>query len=206
MGDWVGRTLVEGRAPVNNGRASAGSPWELCEDLPGEKIRTRDVGKDGRRVDAWMYLAGDWLTVILTLDADDALAGRHVLDRVRAEYDDGAELTIGSMLRLGKEASYPADFREPRSWNGNVWQHLRTFRKYLFDAMDVEDLKLDGEWIDLANDWAFMVPMVEMASSSRLIPEPLYIYEPAEAKRRDDTRQRNAVIARILPKPLYAKL
>ena len=61
MGDWVGRTLAEGRAPVNNGRASAGSPWELCEDLPGEKIRTRDVGKDGRRVDAWMYLAGDWL-------------------------------------------------------------------------------------------------------------------------------------------------
>ena len=206
MRDWVGRTLVEGRAPVNNGRASAGSPWELCEDLPGEKIRTRDVGKDGRRVDAWMYLAGDWLTVILTLDADDALAGRHVLDRVRAEYDDGVDLTVGSMLRLDKEADYTVDFEEPRSWNSNVWQHLRTFRKNLFDAIDVEDLKVDGEWIDLANDWMFMVPMVEMASSPTLIPDPLYIYEPAEAKRRDDRRQRNTVIARILAKPRYAKL
>ena len=25
---------------------------------------------------------------------------------------------------------------------------LRTFRKHLFDAIDVEDLKLDGAWID----------------------------------------------------------
>ena len=145
-------------------------------------------------------------TVILTLDADDALAGRHVLDRVRAEYDDGADLTVGSMLRLDKEAAYPADFGEPRSWNSNVWQHLRTFRKYLFDAIDVEDLKLDGEWIDLANDWAFMVPMVEMASSPRLIPEPLYIYEPAEPKRREDRQERDSVIARILAKPGYVTI
>ena len=111
------------------------------------------------------------------------------------------------MLRLDKEAAYPADFGEPRSWSSNVWQHLRTFRKYLFDAIDVEDLKLDGEWIDLASDWAFMVPMVEMASSPRRhIREPLYIYEPAEPKRREDRRQRNSVIARILAKPRYAKL
>ena len=145
-------------------------------------------------------------TVILTLDADDALAGPHVLDRVRAEYDEGADLTVGSMLRLDKEAAYPADFGEPRSWSSNVWQHLRSFRKYLFDAIDVEDLKLNGEWIDLATDWAFMVPMVEMAWSPRLIPEPLYIYEPAEAKRQEDRRQRDSVIARILAQPRYAKL
>ena len=145
-------------------------------------------------------------TVILTLDADDVLTGRHVLNRVRAEYENGADLTVGSMLRLDKEADYAVDFEEPRSWDSNVWQHLRTFRKYLFDAIDVEDLQLDGEWIDLANDWAFMVPMVEMASSPRQISEPLYIYEPAEAKRKEDRRQRDAVIARILAKPQYPRL
>ena len=121
-------------------------------------------------------------TVILTLDADDALVDGHVLGRVSAEYDNGADLTVGSMLRLDKEADYAVDFDEPRSWTSNVWQHLRTFRKYLFDSIDVEDLKLDGEWIDLANDWAFMVPMVEMASSPRHIREPLYIYEPSQDK------------------------
>lgn len=145
-------------------------------------------------------------TVILTLDADDALAGRDVLNRVRAEYDDRADLTVGSMLRLDKEAHYAVDFDKPRSWDSNVWQHLRTFKKYLFDAIDVEDLQLNGEWVDLANDWAFMVPMVEMARSPRHIPEPLYIYEPAEPKQQVDRQQRDSVIARILAKPRYAKL
>ncbi len=144
-------------------------------------------------------------TVIVTLDADDALLGRHVLDRVRAEYEAGADATVGSMLRLDKEASYPADFNRPRSWRSNVWQHLRTFRKYLFDAIDVEDLKIDGQWIDLANDWAFMVPIVEMAASPRWIPDPLYLYEPSDQKRTVDRDERDSVIARILEKPAYGR-
>ena len=145
-------------------------------------------------------------TVILTLDADDALIGGHVLERVRAEYEDGADATVGSMLRLDKEASYPVDFNDPRSRSGNVWQHLRTFRKYLFDAIDVEDLKLDGEWIDLAADWAFMVPIIEMASSPKHIPEPLYLYEPASPRQQTCRRERDSIIARILAKPRYSRL
>ena len=84
-------------------------------------------------------------SVIITLDADDALLGPHVLDRVRAEYAAGADVTVGSMLRLDKEARYPVDFDNPRSRGSNVWQHLRTFRKSLFDAISVEDLQLDNE-------------------------------------------------------------
>ena len=145
-------------------------------------------------------------TVILTLDADDALADEFVLGRVQDEYDDGADLTVGSMLRLDKEATYPVDFGEARSWQGNVWQHLRTFRKYLFDAIDVGDLKLDDEWIDVATDWAYMVPMVEMAVSPRFIPETLYLYEPAFPKDEAVRSRRDCTIGRILTKPSYAKL
>ena len=122
-----------------------------------------------------MNFCADPEPVIITLDAADALIGEHVLERVRAEYRDGADVTVGSMLRLDKEAFYPPNFDNPRRWDSNVWQHLRTFRKRLFDAIDVEDLKIDGEWIDLAADWAFMVPIVEMASSPRHIEEPLYL-------------------------------
>lgn len=145
-------------------------------------------------------------SVIITLDADDALIGPSVLDKVRGEYDEGADVTVGSMLRLDKEANYPVDFDNPRSSGGNVWQHLRTFRKYLFDAIAVEDLKLDGEWIDLANDWSFMVPIIEMASNPTYIPEPLYLYEPAAPKSREDRKRRDSIIARILKKPTYRKL
>ena len=145
-------------------------------------------------------------SVIITLDADDALLGPHVLDRVRAEYAAGADVTVGSMLRLDKEARYPVDFDNPRSRGSNVWQHLRTFRKHLFDAIAVEDLKLDGEWIDLANDWAFMVPIIEIASDPRHIPEPLYLYEPAAPKKVEIRRQRDLVIARILKMPAHDRL
>ena len=113
---------------------------------------------------------------------------------------------MGSMLRLDKEAVYPADFKNPRSRGSNVWQHLRSFRKYLMDAIDVKDLKLDGEWIDLANDWAYMVPMVEMACDPRYIPEPLYLYEPAAPRGQGHRERRDSIIARILRKPEYPKL
>ena len=145
-------------------------------------------------------------TVIITLDADDALIGGNALSRVRSAYEEGADLTVGSMLRLDKESNYPVDFSNPRSWRSNVWQHLRTFKKYLFDAISVEDFKLDGEWIDLAGDWAFMVPMVEMATSPIYIAEPLYLYEPASPKTQADRQQRDSIIARILAKPPYSNL
>ena len=145
-------------------------------------------------------------SVIITLDADDAMIGEHVLERVQAEYADGADVTVGSMLRLDKEAFYPPNFDSPRWWDSNVWQHLRTFRKRLFDAIDVEDLKIDGEWIDIATDWAFMVSIIEMASSPRYIADPLYLYEPAEPKTEESREERDAVIARILAKPPYGKL
>ena len=65
---------------------------------------------------------GDPNSVIITLDADDALIGKHVLDRLGREYEDGADATVGSMLRLDKEANYPVNFENPRWWDGNVWQ------------------------------------------------------------------------------------
>ena len=145
-------------------------------------------------------------TVIITLDADDALIGEDVLDRVQSEYDDGADVTVGSMLRLDKEASYPVNFDNPRWWDSNVWQHLRTFRKRLFDSINVEDLQIDGEWIDPATDWAFMVPIIEMAASPRYIPEKLYLYEPGVPKDSESRRERDAVIARILDKQPYSYL
>ena len=145
-------------------------------------------------------------TVIITLDADDSLIGERVLERVGAEYDDGADVTVGSMLRLDKEASYPVNFDEPRRWDSNVWQHLRTFKKRLFDGISVEDLQIYGKWIDPASDWAFMVPIIEMASGPRYIPDRLYLYEPAVPKDEGGRRERDSVIARILTKPRYFKL
>ena len=119
-------------------------------------------------------------SIIVTLDADDALIGDRVLERLALEYGRGADATVGSMLRTDKAADYPVRFDRPREHRGgNVWQHLRSFRKKLFDAVPDEALRLDGDYVDLANDWAFMLPIVEMAANPVHIREPLYLHEPS---------------------------
>lgn len=168
----------------------------------------RNRTRRGLLYNTWNAIANfcaDPQSVIITLDADDALIGTNVVERLRREYEDGADATVGSMLRMDKEAVYPANFERPRWWTSNVWQHLRTFRKYLFDAIDSDDLKLDGEWIDIATDWAFMIPIIEMAENPRNIPDPLYLYEPSERKLKTDRAERDAVIAGILERERYGQ-
>lgn len=181
----------------------------LLTDYADRVTLIRNERQRGSLYNTWNAVARvcvDPETVVITLDADDALIGRHVLERVQAEYDDGADATVGSMLRLDKEATYRANFDNPRRWDSNVWQHLRTFKKRLFDAIAVEDFKIDGEWINLAADWAFMVPIIEMASSPRFIPDLLYLYEPASPKNEAVRRERDRIIGNILSKTPYAKL
>lgn len=181
----------------------------LLADYRDRITVVRNTTRQGLLYNTWNAITNycsDPRSVIISLDADDALIGTDVIERLGHEYDNGADATVGSMLRLDKEAVYPADFERPRWWASNVWQHLRTFRKYLFDAIDIDDFKLDGEWIDIATDWAFMVPIIEMAGSPQYVPEVLYLYEPSERKRSADRSERDAVIARILNKAEYRRL
>jgi len=141
-------------------------------------------------------------SVLVTLDADDALLGAHVLDRVAQAYEAGADLTVGSMLRTDKQATYPVQFENPRACRGgNVWQHLRSFKKHLFDTIPDKALRLDDTYVDLATDWAYMLPLVELARHPVWIREPLYLYEPSGVGKRGDRDVREATIARIVAKP-----
>ena len=140
-------------------------------------------------------------SIIVTLDADDALIGDRVLKRLAREYRRGADATVGSMLRTDKAADYPVCFDRPREHRGgNVWQHLRSFRKKLFDAIPDEALRLDGDYVDLANDWAFMLPIIEMATKPVHIREPLYLYEPSGTGKGAGRTAREETIRRIVAK------
>jgi len=144
-------------------------------------------------------------SVIVTVDLDDALIGPGVLTRLAREYASGADLTVGSMFGTDKGRHYTPDFADPRGRASNLWQHLRSFKKRLFDAIPPEAFRLDGRWIDEAYDWAFMVPLVELAVSPRYVPEELYYYEPTGPKSSADRERRDAIIADILAKPAVAR-
>ena len=181
-------------------------PFEMAwRDIGARCTIIRNRRRQGllaNMVTAIRTICTDPNTVIVTLDADDALIGDEVLLRLTSEYENGADVTVGSMLRTDKAAEYPVRFHRPREHRGgNVWQHLRSFRKRLFDAIPDDALRLDGEYIDLANDWAYMLPIVEMASNPVHIADALYLHEPSgTGKDAAGRKLRDEVIARIVAK------
>jgi len=152
---------------------------------------------------ALRYVCVDPDSIIVLVDLDDALLGDGALARIARELDDGADLTVGGMRRTDKIKPYPPNFVAPRtSRGGNVWQHLRAFRRALFDRVPDEALRLDGAYADLAWDWALMLPLVELATEPRYIDEPLYLYEPSGVGKSGEERAvRERIIAAIVSKP-----
>jgi broad specificity phosphatase PhoE/SAM-dependent methyltransferase len=141
-------------------------------------------------------------TVIVTLDLDDALIGSQVAERVADAHWNGAEVTVGSMLRTDKHVEYPVTFDEPRSnRGGNCWQHLRSFRKRLFDAIPDHELRIDGAYAEIAVDWSFMLPIVEMATHPEWIREPLYLYEPSGLGKGSAQRAREREVSVLARRP-----
>lgn len=161
--------------------------------------RHRRVGLLANTVHAIRHLCADPNQIVVTLDADDHLIGSNVLDRLDSLYRAGADLTVGSMLRTDKTTDYPVSFTNPRQCRGgNIWQHLRSFRKYLFDSVPDGCLRLDGKYVRLATDWAFMLPMVENARNPVWIREKLYLHEPGEQRHASRAEERERVIARLV--------
>ena len=66
--------------------------------------------------------------------------------------------------------------------------------------MPDEALRLDGDYVDIATDWAFMLPIVEMATHPVHVVEPLYLYEPSGKGEGAGRADREATIARIVAK------
>lgn len=143
-------------------------------------------------------------SVIVMLDSDDALIRKDALSIVKSMYEKGADLTVGTMIRTDKYKEYPVHFDNPRLHRGgNVWQHLRTFRKYLFDSINPEDLKINGKWISEADDWAYMIPMVEMSKHPMVIQDIIYFYEPSSGKLEREIGRYEDTIAKVVSKRSY---
>lgn len=141
-------------------------------------------------------------TVVILLDGDDCLIGTSVLEILGQHYARGADLTVGTMHRSDKDADYPATFEHARHRRGgNVWQHLRTFKRSLFDRISDDMLKIDDEYVELASDWALMLPLTEIAAKPTWIRDVIYFHEPST--HRDDAyrSKREEVIARLVKKP-----
>lgn len=159
------------------------------------------------------YFVGNPDAVIVMLDGDDALIGKGTLADVWNRYAIFcADVTVGRVhqtYRLQPHYRYPVNFVEPRKTGGNVWQHLKSFRKYLFDSIPLPYLKWKAsqhklqtwKWYERCDDYAIMVPVVEMCSNPVQMDRVCYFYE-RDAARKDDGREiKEACIKDILSRP-----
>jgi hypothetical protein len=140
--------------------------------------------------------------LVVVLDMDDALLSRTAVSRLRAEYERGCDVVLAAMFRPDKPTKlYHPNFSEPRRhWGGEVWIHLRAFRKRLFDAIPTEDLQLEGRWIEQCTDYATMLPMVESCRQPVYIPEYLYFHERSTPRTPEVRTVKDDIIRRILAK------
>jgi glycosyltransferase involved in cell wall biosynthesis/2-polyprenyl-3-methyl-5-hydroxy-6-metoxy-1,4-benzoquinol methylase len=141
-------------------------------------------------------------SIIVHLDLDDALIEKDALSKVKEAYRNRADTTVGSMLRTDKQTEYTVTLKNPRAnRGGNVWLHLRTYRKYLYDKIPKDYFQIDAEWIKHSEDWAFMIPIVELAKNPVHLKDKIYFYEPSDDKSNRDAKEREAIISKIIAKP-----
>lgn len=120
---------------------------------------------------------------IVILDGDDWLIDDRALERIARAYDGGCWMTYGSWIgnrpdHPGLLPPYPDDTRDFRDapWLATA---VRTWKKWLFDLIDPADLTDDrGQPLRVCEDVAYMLPMLEMATTRRArhIAEPLMLY------------------------------
>ena len=163
-------------------------PWVAYTFVP----RGVRVGAPPNQCEAIRMARPDPDDVIVIVDGDDYLAHDNVLNVLAGVYaDDAVEMTYGSyepdppsptcpaVLPYPPEVARQRSFREHTRVHGCLFNHLRTFRYRLFAQIDQEkNFKWpDGTWFDFGVDFAFMMPLLELAGENyRFIPDVLLMY------------------------------
>lgn len=124
--------------------------------------------------------------IVCQLDGDDHLYDENTLNRVNETYLSGnVWLTVGRPLhstgeRLPDIRPNQAQIIQKNSYRQDGWyfNHLRTFKAWLFKLIKVQDFFFRGNFANMAPapDVAMMYPMYEMAGKhGRVIYDLLYV-------------------------------
>lgn len=124
--------------------------------------------------------------IVVFLGMDDELLP-NALERINEEYEAGKLMTYGNWINQdghGLPESFELDFSDEvhadRSYRKVRYRSTapNTFRRFLYDCIKPEDLKLNGEWYKATTESEVMFSCLEQCGKDRIgvIKEPIYLY------------------------------
>lgn len=142
-------------------------------------------------------------TLIVVLDQDDYLLNPHVVDDLYMALEQGADLIQMPMFRPNKPLKlYQENYQSPRqNAGGNVWSHLRSFKKSLFEQVPEDYFKHQGKWFDTVTDYATMLPIAEIAKKPMYVDNGYAYYHERQDYGHEKKDREHQLIAVVLNKP-----
>jgi len=161
--------------------------------------RTERVGKTLNQFELIRRYITNPQSLVVVLDLDDCFFQSNVLQRLRLEWLDGAEVIFGEMYRKDKALkTYPIklkDLGKPSA--GNVWKHLRSFRKRLFQGIPRDYFFNEGRPIEHCNDFASMIPICNLANRIKWFDEYFIWHERSTPNSPDVRRLKDEIIDKV---------
>ncbi len=173
------------------------------------------------------YFLENQESVVCVVDADDAIIGKNALKNISEKYSFfGADVVVGKMYRTDKlhaHYQYTPNFINPRLYGGNVWQHIRSFKKYLFDSLSFDDLKIENKQQQTDDillskrfghkmvfpehcwDFTYMIPIIEMSENPMWINHFNIFHDRTTTNTAKIKKRKEKIISEILTKPIKSK-
>jgi hypothetical protein len=157
------------------------------------------------------YFVSNQESMIALVYGNDAVIGNHIFGELlrKVEFEQ-TDVVFGKVYQnniLYSHYPYIVNISHPRLNGGNVWQPLLTFKKYLFDALSLDDLKkretittsvikkiMSVPWLDTDVLPAIMIPIIEMSHNPMQMEFMTYYSDGDDAMQISD-------ISHILNKP-----
>jgi glycosyltransferase involved in cell wall biosynthesis len=119
-------------------------------------------------------------SVIFLVDGDDKLNTPTAIEEMMKQHEDHDLVWSSYVTSQSGVPSCCGPIDESKPIRKQQWRmsHLRSFKKFLFDAIDKEEFKENGEYLKMTWDRAIMCPLAEMTPPEKRkhYPAPLYWY------------------------------
>ncbi|MCQ2347852.1 MAG: NAD-dependent epimerase/dehydratase family protein [Paludibacteraceae bacterium] len=135
--------------------------------------------------------------LIVLVDNDDFLLRKDALSILWKQYQNGHDYICGNCIRYDKpNKKYSvSSFNYLWKRNGdNIWLHPICFRRKLFNMINSKDLQINGEYINVCTDFAYAIPLIQVAQNPCYQPMPIYYFEPSLANQKKEGKYNQQIV------------